>query len=200
MARHYHRWWLSGFVALLSFMVGSPLYAEDFLPKAGTWETGIRTGYNWGIHKHVGMIPVNLRVGYTLFNGKWWLLPAGAFEIGAEPFASVITSVRPKRHGSMELGAGLPVVTYYFATGTRFAPYVEAGLGMLYTDLRGYTLGGHFSFMEEAGLGGVYFLDKNLVFSASWRYRHISNAYLYEHNAGLDSWMILAGFSYFLPQ
>jgi hypothetical protein len=89
------------------------------------------------------------------------------------------------------------VVTYYFDTGTRFAPYAEAGLGMLYTDLRGYTLGGHFSFMEEVGLGGVYFLDKNLVFSASWRYRHISNAYLYEHNAGLDSWMVLAGFSYF---
>lgn len=201
MERHYHhRWWLSGFVALLILTAGAPLYAEDFLPKAGTWETGIRTGYIWGLRKHVEMIPVNLRAGYTVFKGKWWLLPAGAFEISAEPFASVIYSIRTNTHGSVELGLGLPELTYYFDTGTRFAPYIEAGLGLLYTDLRGYHLGGHFSFTENAGLGAVYFLNDNLVFNASWRYRHISNAGLYSDNAGLDSGVILAGFSYFLPQ
>jgi len=200
MERYYHRWWLSGFVTLLLFTAGSPLYAEDFLPKAGTWETGIRTGYSWGLRKHAEMIPINLRAGYTVFKGKWWIVPRGAFEISAEPFASVIYSIRPHTHGSMELGVGLPVLTYYFDTGTRFAPYIEGGLGMLYTDLRGYSLGGHFSFMENIGLGAVYFLNDNLTFNASWRYRHISNANLYNDNAGLDSGVILAGFSYFLPQ
>jgi lipid A 3-O-deacylase len=91
------------------------------------------------------------------------------------------------------------VFTYYFDTGTRFAPYIEGGLGLLYTDLRGYSLGGHFSFMENIGLGASYFLSENLAFNAMWRYRHISNANLYDDNAGLDSSVILAGFTYFLP-
>ena len=100
----------------------------------------------------------------------------------------------------MELGLGLPVLTYYFDTGTRFTPYIEGGLGLLYTDLRGYSLGGHFSFMENIGVGASYFLTQNIAFNASWRFRHISNAGLYDDNAGLESGIFLAGFSYFLPQ
>jgi Lipid A 3-O-deacylase (PagL) len=42
-------------------------------------------------------------------------------------------------------------------------------------------------------------LSENLAFNAMWRYRHISNANLYDDNAGLDSSVILAGFTYFLP-
>jgi hypothetical protein len=178
---------------------GIPASAEELLPQAGTWELGLRTGYIWGMRKHAEMIPINLRVGYTVFKGQWWIVPAGAFEVSAEPFVSVIHSIRPGTHGSIELGLGLPVFTYYFDTGTRLAPYIEGGLGLLYTDLRGYSLGGHFSFMENIGLGASYFLSRNLAFNAMWRYRHISNANLYDDNAGLDSSVILAGFTYFLP-
>jgi opacity protein-like surface antigen len=197
--RNWRRWGLSC-VVMLGILSGSGLtYAEDVLPKAGTWELGLRTGYIWGTRKHAEMIPINLRIGYTVFKGQWGIIPAGAFEISAEPFVSVIHSVRPRNSGDIELGLGLPVFTYYFDTGTRLAPYIEGGLGLLYTDLRGYSLGGHFSFMENIGVGASYFLSKNLAFNAMWRYRHISNANLYDDNAGLDSSVILAGFSYFLP-
>ncbi|MGE0824705.1 MAG: acyloxyacyl hydrolase [Candidatus Binatia bacterium] len=195
------RWWgVSCSVTLFLLCGGSVIHAEDVLPKAGTWEVGVRTGYIWGLRKHAEMIPVHLRIGYTAFQGKWWIIPEGALEISAEPFGSAIHSIRPGRSGSMELGLGLPVLTYYFDTGTRLTPYIEGGLGLLYTDLRGYSLGGHFSFMENIGVGANYFLSKNIAFNASWRYRHISNANLYDDNAGLDSGVFLAGFSYFLPQ
>ena len=197
--RNWRLYWLSCLVALGVLCGVVPSYAESPLPKPGTWEFGLRTGYTGGLHKHVDMIPVNLRVGYTLFNGQWWIVPAGAFEISAEPFASAIYSVKPKRSGSIELGGSLPVLTYYFDTGTRFAPYIEGGLGMLYQDLRGYDMGGHFSFTEFAGLGASYFLSDNLAFNAMWRYRHISNAGLYSHNRRLDLGVVLAGFTYFLP-
>jgi opacity protein-like surface antigen len=232
--RYWRRWGVSCLVALGILCGNRIASAEDVLPKAGTWELGLRTGYIWGLRKHAEMIPVNLRIGYTLFKGQWWIIPAGALEISAEPFASVIHSIRPgggnngsggtflvgadlngynnperfprratqpksRAHGSVELGIGLPVFTYYFDTGTRLAPYIEGGLGLLYTDLRGYELGGHFSFMENIGIGASYFLSDNLALNAMWRYRHISNANLYDHNAGLDSGVILAGFSYFLP-
>jgi len=197
--RNWRRWGLSCMVAGVLFCGGTSAFAEEVLPKAGTWELGLRTGYIWGMRKHAEMIPINLRVGYTVFKWQWWIVPAGAFEVSAEPFVSVIHSIRPGTHGSIELGSGLPVLTYYFDTGTRFAPYIEGGLGLLYTDLRGYSLGGHFSFMENIGLGASYFFSQNLAFNAMWRYRHISNANLYDDNAGLDSGVILAGFTYFLP-
>jgi opacity protein-like surface antigen len=197
--RNWRRWGLGCMVAGVLLCGGTSAFAEEVLPKAGTWELGLRTGYIWGMRKHAEMIPINLRVGYTVFKGQWWVVPAGALEVSAEPFVSVIHSIRPGKHGSIELGSGLPVFTYYFDTGTRFAPYIEGGLGLLYTDLRGYSLGGHFSFMENIGLGASYFLSENLAFNTMWRYRHISNADLYDDNAGLDSSVILAGFTYFLP-
>ena len=148
------------------------------------------------------MVPVHLRIGYTVFKGKKWIIPRGALEVGIEPFASVITEVAnpSERSGSLELGGVLPVLTYYFDLGNGLYPYIEGGLGVLYTDLRGYNLGGHFSFMEAVGTGVTYFLNENLALNLGWRFRHISNAELYKDNAGLNSDIFLVGVSYFMPQ
>jgi opacity protein-like surface antigen len=178
----------------------TPAQATDLLPRPGSWELGLRSGYSIS-PRNVDMVPVNIRIGYTLFKGKKWVIPPGALEVGVEPFVSVITSVThpDKRSGSIELGGVLPVLTYYFDLGGRIYPYLEGGLGMLYTDLRGYNLGGHFSFLETVGAGVTYFLNDTLALNAGWRYRHISNAEIYKDNAGLDSFIFLAGVSYFLP-
>lgn len=198
--RHWKQWRLSWLVAILVLGGVLPLHAEDLLPRQGAWEVGLLTGYSLGLRKHAEMVPINLRVGRTMFKGQWWIIPSGALEISAEPFVSVITSIKPGTNGSIELGLGLPEFTYYFNTGTRLTPYVEGGLGVLYTDLRGYHLGGHFSFTENLGLGASYSLSDNLALHMGWRFRHISNAGLYSDNAGLESGLFLAGFSYFLPQ
>ncbi|MBI3302116.1 MAG: acyloxyacyl hydrolase [Deltaproteobacteria bacterium] len=194
------RWRVLGWMmAALVCGGATPVRAADLLPQPGAWAVGLRTGYSIGTSKHVEMVPVNLRIGYTLFKGQKWFLPPGALEVAVEPFASVMTSIRPKNSGSLELGAGLPMFSYYFNLGNHLHPYIEGGLGVLYTDLRGYHLGGHFSFLETAGAGVTYFLNDNLALNAGWRYRHISNASLYAHNVGLNSGIFLAGFSYFLP-
>ena len=193
---------------ILGWMIGvlvlggaTSLRAADLLPQPGSWELGIRSGYSIG-QRHVDMVPVHLRIGYTLFKGKQWVIPRGALEIGIEPFASVITLISNpnKRSGSLELGGALPVLTYYFDLGYGIYPYLEGGLGMLYTDLRVYHLGGHFSFMETFGTGVAYFLNDNVALNVGWRFRHISNASLYKDNAGLNSDVFMAGVSYFLPQ
>ena len=200
MAYLRRQWGLGVVIVMLVGGSVLPSQAEDLLPRAGTWEVGLKSGYLWGLRKHADMVPINLRLGYTVFRGQWWIIPSGAFEVGAEPFVSVITSLRPHTQGDVEMGLGLPVLTYYFDTGTRLAPFIEGGLGVMYTPLRGYHLGGHFSFTECVGLGASYFLSKNVMINAAWRYRHISNANLYDDNAGLDSGVFLAGISYFLPQ
>jgi hypothetical protein len=196
----WRRWGFGGvFTLFLMMLMAFPVYAEDLLPAAGTWEGGIRTGYTLGLRKHHRMVPVHLRLGAILFKGKPWILPPGAFEVSAEPFTSVIMSTRRGTHGDVEFGINIPTLTYYFDLGLPFYPYIEGGVGVMYTDLRGYNLGGHFSFTENAGIGASYFFTDKLAMNVSAKYRHVSNANLYEDNAGLDSALFMVGLSYFMP-
>ncbi|MBI3244974.1 MAG: acyloxyacyl hydrolase [Deltaproteobacteria bacterium] len=221
---------VGGAMAGLLLWASSPVLAEDLLPKAGTWSFGTRSGYTFGLdNKDVEMVPVHLHIGYTMFNGKLWFLPEGSFEIGVEPFASVITDFKQHRgsgsgddsgdsgedeltssfssssetkkrvSGSNEFGLALPMFTYYFNLGGNIVPYLTAGTGIMYKDLRGLRLGGHFTFMETAGVGIAYFVSKDVSLSAEWRFRHMSNAGIYNDNVGLNSSQVMAGFSYYLP-
>ncbi len=105
-----------------------------------------------------------------------------------------------KRNASIEAGLMLPVLSYHFDLGARLSPYIEGGLGVLYQDYQGYDLGGGFSFTEMAGAGLSYFLDNNVSLSLGYRFRHSSNASLYDENDGRNSHSFLAGFSYFFPR
>lgn len=115
--------------------------------------------------------------------------------------SSLTSSPRTGRHvsGANEFGLALPMFTYYFNLNCNIVPYITAGTGIMYQDLRGLNLGGHFSFMETAGVGVAYFIRKDVSLSAEWRFRHMSNAGIYNDNAGLNSSQVLAGFSYYLP-
>lgn len=192
---------LSWMVVGTAFWTAGIVQAQDVLPKAGTWSTGLRTGYTFSLdNKGVEMVPVHLHIGYTVFKGRPWILPEGSFEVGIEPFASVITSLKKNNaEGFNEFGLVLPMLTYYFNLGYGLAPYLTGGLGVMYKDLRGYNLGGHLTFMETAGLGIAYFMNESVALSAEWRYRHMSNAGIYDENAGLNSGLFLAGFSYYIP-
>lgn len=190
-------WMAIGFVACAM----SSVQADDMLPKAGTWSTGLRSGYTFSVdNKDVEMVPIHMHIGYTAFKGRPWILPEGSLEVAIEPFASVITSIKKKTaSGSNEFGLALPVLTYHFNLGCGLSPFIVGGLGVMYKDLRGLNLGGKFTFMETVGAGLSYFLNENVALSAEWRFRHMSNASIYKENAGLNSGIFLAGFSYYLP-
>jgi len=195
-------WWFVGWaIAGVILWVFSPAHAEDLLPDPGTWSLGLKAGYGVSLdNKGVDMAPAYLHIGYTLFKGQWWLVPAGSLEIGAEPFGSAYVSLKKKTaHGDGEAGLALPVFTYYFDLGLGISPYFVGGLGLMYKDLHGYNMGGPFTFMETVGGGLTYFLDKNIAVNAEFRFRHMSNAGIYNDNAGLNSGLFLAGVSYYLP-
>lgn len=178
------------------------VHAADLLPGSGTWSLGLRAGYGSSLdNRDIEMASAHFHIGYALFKGQPWIIPNGVFEIGIEPFGSALTSVGDRKgaDGSTEYGLALPILTYYFNLGNSLSPYIMGGLGVMYKDLRGYNLGGKFTFMETAGLGLAYFLNQNIAISAEWRFRHMSNASIYKENAGLNSSIFLAGFSYYLP-
>ncbi len=195
------------------FLVGvSAAQAQKTGPAQGLWNVGLRSGYSIS-ERDVDSVPLNLHIGYILFQGKPWLFPEGAFEIATEPFLSAVVCDSNQREGSgvtqgirgrkrdasIEAGLMLPVLSYHFDLGARLSPYIEGGLGLLYHDYQGYDLGGGFSFTEMAGAGLSYVLDDNLSLTVGYRFRHTSNASLYDENDGLNSHIFLAGFSYFLP-
>ena len=188
-------------IMLLASVIVFPLSADatDFPFQRGTMEVGLRSGYNIGADRNADMIPVSLRLGYVLYSGKYKFLPRGALEVATEPFVSPITSVESGKDGSIEMGLALPMFTYHFDIGNHIVPYIEGGVGVMYTDLRGYRLGSHFQFLSQGGAGLSYFLTDNTALNLSWRFRHISNASLYDDNRGFNSYIFQAGFSYFLP-
>ena len=195
---------LFGFFVGVLMCGGTSVWAQGAVPTApqeGSWNVGVRSGYSIG-QRSIDTVPVNLHIGYIVFKGKPWIFPEGAFEIATEPFFSPVTaeSSLPSRDASIEAGLMLPVLTYHFDLGYRLSPYIEGGLGILYHDFTGYHLGGGLNFTEMAGAGLTYFLEENLSINIGYRFRHSSNASLYDENKGLNAHSFLGGFSYFLPQ
>lgn len=204
-------------------MVGvSTVQAQKTEPAQGSWNVGLRSGYSVS-ERNIDSVPINFHIGYILFEGKPWIFPEGAFEIATEPFLSAVTRHSNQREGSsvlsgregrdsqpvkrgrrrdasIEAGLMLPVLSYHFDLSARLSPYIEGGLGVLYQDYQGYDLGGGFSFTEMAGAGLSYFLDDNVSLNVGYRFRHTSNASLYDENDGMNSHAFLIGFSCFLPQ
>ena len=190
---------LLGCIALV--LSTAPVHAQRLFFHEGEWNVGMRSGYSVS-NRNLDTVPVNFHIGYTLFKGKPWILPEGAFELAIEPFLSPVTreANNRRRDASIEVGLMLPVMSYHFDLGYRLSPYIEGGLGLLYHDFKGYDLGDGFNFTEMAGAGLSYFLDDNLAINVGYRFRHSSNASLYDENDGINSHSFLAGFSYFLPQ
>jgi opacity protein-like surface antigen len=86
---------------------------------------------------------------------------------------------------------------YHFSPNRRFAPFAEIGSGVVVTNFNDKIkeLGGSFQFSPQAGLGVRTALSErsDLVLSARWF--HLSNAGLRKPNAGLNDYLITAGYS-----
>jgi len=74
-------------------------------------------------------------------------------------------------------------------------PYVELGIGLAYTDLRGFDLGSRVQFSDNAGLGLSYSTGGNHRIGVGYRFRHMSHAGLWAtSNAGLNSHFLVVTF------
>lgn len=195
---HHGALWEWAMMTFLAAAIVIPIKgkAAEFPFRPGMKELGPRVGYGVAKDEDVQMVPLSLSLGYILYSGKYSVLPSGALELAVEPFISPIAS---SKGGSVEAGLALPVFRYHFDVGRSFVPYVEGGVGALYTDLRGFNLGGKFQFLSLGGLGLSYFLDENRALHFGWRFRHVSNLGIHDDNAGLNSFIVQVGFSFFLP-
>jgi len=177
---------------------GSSLRPEEGF-QSGTWHLGLMGGYSIP-HKifaprfaNVHFAPLLLQIGYTVTDVHGPFPVRGSLELLFEPTFMITTSP------STTFGQGASLLLRYnFATGTRWVPFFDLGMGILHWNLRLPTiLETQFNFTLQGGPGLHYFATDHLAITGQVRLNHISNADTEKPNIGVNSSVYLLGVSYF---
>jgi opacity protein-like surface antigen len=134
-----------------------------------------------------------ISLGYMLGDVKgagWW---RGNFEALADGFGGAIF----EGPGSYVAGFTLWLRYNLVPPSWRIVPYVQAGGGVLSTDIDRGLVGEPFNFNLDAGVGLRYFLSARWSLELEYRFQHISNADLGKKNVGINAQGPILGVSYF---
>ena len=101
-------------------------------------------------------------------------------------------TVSPKTRAMVSVGM---MALYYleFISSERLVPYLEGGIGVVYTDFRVPGQGSRFNFNPQIGIGTEFEGDSGPPFFGAVRLSHISNAGLHEDNRGVNSVILMIG-------
>ena len=89
--------------------------------------------------------------------------------------------------------AGMMALYYLdFLDSATVRPYIEGGIGLIYTGFRVEGQGSHLNFNPKAGFGLEFPLGQETLFT-SLRWDHLSNAYLNRDNTSVDSVILMFG-------
>jgi lipid A 3-O-deacylase len=104
--------------------------------------------------------------------------------------AGVTTS--PEARAMISIGM---MALYYldFLSTARLRPYLEGGIGVIYTDFQVKGQGSRFNFNPQIGIGSEFKLNSGATFFATTRLSHISNAGLHSENRGVNFVVLTIG-------
>jgi lipid A 3-O-deacylase len=180
-------------------------------PKSTIWQDGIGNGFSssaqsvtleagvalgmskLGSHQAHDLALTSLSYGHmlgpVLGEGHWY---RGNFEVRAELFGGGQYSP------SKEWLVGLtPHLRYNFATGTRWIPFVDGGVGVTATGIGPPDLSGTFEFNLQPGMGLHWFLRDNLALTSELKYYHFSCAGISNPNSGMNNIGGMIGLTWF---
>ncbi len=121
----------------------------------------------------------------TWYKGNLDLLIEGAFLFEYHP-----------EHGFA--GGATMMLRYNFLQSKPFVPFIEAGGGIVGTDLDLSGQSDGFNFSLQGGLGFHIFVSPQVALTAEARLHHISNAGLRQPNDGINDCLFLVGASFFV--
>ena len=98
----------------------------------------------------------------------------------------------PRTRGMASIGM---MALYYleFISSHRLNPYIEGGIGVIYTGFQVDGQGSRFNFNPQIGIGTEIQVDSGPPFFGAVRLSHISNAGLHDDNRGVNSVLIMIG-------
>jgi opacity protein-like surface antigen len=128
-------------------------------------------------------------IGNIISKGKWY---QGNLELRAELFGGTQLNTHVRAITGLT-----PHLRYHFITGTRIIPYIDAGVGMVLTEIRGEDLGGVFQFNEQGIIGLDYFIRDKMSVNLALQYLHVSSAGIYMPNDGVNTLGCFLGLNWF---
>ena len=163
-----------------------------------TFHAGFALGAGFGVRAFGGTIAhdlalasINLGWVFTdvVAEDKWW---QGNWEWLNEVFSG--GQFNPSDHFFVGWTTGL---RYNFATGSRWVPFIDGGVGLSGTDIDSPDLDGTFQFNVQVGLGTHYFFRDNTAVTLQYRWLHFSDGGTTAVNHGTNTQMLLAGLTWF---
>jgi lipid A 3-O-deacylase len=199
------------FIPCSAFSADTAPFSKDSLPdklqnttfrmQTKIWNSGVGEGFRSGTQ--VVGLSAGATYGILIFGGEerhhLSLISASYGQIigdvrGADKWYRGNLELRVELFGGAQFNSetrGITGVTqhvrYHFATGTRLIPYIDAGVGLSVTEIRGQDLGGAFQFNEQAIIGVNYFVKDNLSINIAMQYFHVSSASIYWPNNGVNT-------------
>ena len=135
----------------------------------------------------------SLQLGYMLTSPEGGGLFRGNLEFVPEGFGAGVFG----GDGSYVAG-GTFWMRYNFVTpGSRLVPYAQAGVGFTFMDIDHRYDGQNFNFNVDAAAGLRWFFSERWAMNLEYRFQHISNANMGQHNIGINADGPMLGVSWF---
>ena len=178
---------------LIFFTIGpTKVFAEKDKPDKipNTYGVGANFGYTYDPHDNISFLQLN---AFTLCDyDRFWGHPAPEELRFKVEYNLGITTSSPHR-AILSLNA---LALYYLDDfSSRFIrPYIEGGIGIIYTDYQVEGQGLRLNFNPQCGVGTEILIDSKPMFYIALRAHHVSNGELYHRaNRGTNSFVLTAG-------
>lgn len=159
---------------------------------AATASFGMGTRGFGGRERH-NMAGGQLQAGRTItgmmgddewWQGRWMFLGEISVAHRYQPDGAVIASLTP-------------MIRYQFLPRGRFAPFIEGGVGVTWTDIGEPDLSTRFQFNSQGGSGVHLFVREEVAITAVYRLTHYSNGGMRRPNSGVNVNSVLFGVTCF---
>lgn len=186
-----------GFAMAADSRSSAPADATAGSAKAPAGDNAVPTRYGMSAefantYDPVTDISVVLATGFALFDyGEFWHQDRPK-ELCFKIEGAIGSRVRPNLRTVASIGM---LALYYLDmfADREFRPYVEAGIGAIYTDYQVPGQGLRFNFNPQLGLGAELRRKNGNNLFAAFRLHHFSNAELNHDNRGVNSLVLQVG-------
>jgi hypothetical protein len=161
------------------------------------WGLSVMSGHIWGYSGDVKYMPIDVRYSYLISPHQEWTLryspEVTALAMIDWPLQGAVpTTVQPQAQYLREraYGGGVSPVGFEtdFLPAKRFQPFLSTNGGGIYFDKRVLSPeGSQWMYTIDFGCGIHIFRKVRQDWSLGYRYQHLSNANISEHNPGTDA-------------
>ncbi|MDD2901810.1 MAG: acyloxyacyl hydrolase [Syntrophales bacterium] len=185
------RKWLGASVLAVLLTLPGLVWGASFDYANFNQELGLRFGYG----KSNSKASVHL---YSLLPswGIFIIKPGQAWKVGLSFVVEGIASVADADNTGFELGF-TPMLKLRLPLGKAAMFFVEGGAGVITESFDSPAVAHAFNFTPQVGAGVDFALMPNLGLTAAYRFRHSSNAGLYDENPAFNCHFFHAGLTYF---